>query len=159
MTIKRYQPYRSKNLIYETTPVDSYRLSKVKSKNTRPEILLRKELWSKGFRYRKNVSTLPGKPDIVFNKLKLVLFVDGEFWHGYNWSKAKNRFKSNKEYWIPKIEKNIERDIRNNNELMRKGYTVVRIWENEIKKDLSNCVIRVIKIIESMKGLKNKTNE
>lgn len=155
MSIKRYQPYRSKNLIYKTTSIDSYRLSKVKSKNTKPEIILRKELWSKGLRYRKNVLDLPGKPDIVFKKLKLAIFVDGEFWHGYNWSEAKNKFQTNKEYWIPKIENNIERDIKNNIELKEKGYIVVRLWESEIKKNLFDCVRRILNIIDTIKNNEN----
>jgi len=151
MTIKKYQPYRSKYFVYETTKVDSYRLSKVKGKNTKPEIILRKELWANGLRYRLNVNDLPGKPDIVIKKLKLAIFVDGEFWHGYNWAEMQKRFKKNREYWIPKIENNIQRDIKNNKELCAKGYTVVRLWEGEIKKNLSDCVKRIFNIVDSLK--------
>jgi DNA mismatch endonuclease (patch repair protein) len=119
-------------------------MSKIRGVNTKPELVLRKELWKLGFRYRLNVSTLKGKPDIFFNKFKVVVFVDGEFWHGYEWRKKKSKIKANREYWIKKIERNIERDKENNKYLLSKGYVVLRFWEHEIKKDLLLCVKKII---------------
>lgn len=99
---------------FNTTAERSKNMSKIRSKNTQPEILLRKALWSEGIRYRLNLAKLPGKPDIVINKFKLAIFVDGSFWHGYKWDEKKIKIKSNKEYWLNKIERNIERDNENN---------------------------------------------
>ena len=84
-------------------------MKSIKSENTKAETLLRKALWHKGYRYYKNYKKLPGKPDIVFIRLKLVIFVDGEFWHGYEWEKNREKIKSNQEYWIPKIERNMQK--------------------------------------------------
>lgn len=119
-------------------------MKKIRSTNTTPEILLRKELWRLGYRYRLNVPKLKGKPDIVFNKYKLVIFVDGEFWHGYKWSKKKQKIKANREYWVKKIERNIKRDKENTKYLLSMGFVVLRFWEHEIKKDLSKCIDKII---------------
>ena len=89
---------------FNTTAARSRLMSKIKSQNTLPEIKLRKYLWNLGFRYRLNVAKLPGKPDIVISKSKLIIFIDGEFWHGYKWNQKKNKIKANRNYWIPKIE-------------------------------------------------------
>jgi DNA mismatch endonuclease (patch repair protein) len=129
---------------FETTIQRSELMSKIKSSNTKPELLLRNELWKLGFRYRLNVSKLKGKPDIFLKKYKVIIFVDGEFWHGYKWAEKKAKIKSNSKYWIKKIEQNIERDIRNNEELKLLGYKVLRFWEHEIKKDLANCIQKII---------------
>ena len=101
--------------------------------------MLMKELWSRGLRYRKNVSRIFGKPDIVFIGKKIAVFCDSEFWHGYNWEERKNDFKSNKEFWIPKIERNIERDKTVREKLENDGWTVIRFWGNEIEKNLTEC--------------------
>ena len=82
-----------------------------KSKDTKPELMLRKELWRRGLRYRKNYKLLTGKPDIVFLRAQIAVFVDGKMWHGYDWEHQKNDFKSNRDYWIPKIEANREHDF------------------------------------------------
>lgn len=119
-------------------------MKKIRSSNTIPELSLRKELWKLGYRYRLNVSKLKGKPDIVFNKFKLVVFVDGEFWHGYEWKKKKPKIKANREYWIKKIERNIERDKENAKSLLSMGYVVLRFWEHEIKNDLPKCVNKIV---------------
>lgn len=119
-------------------------MKKIRSNNTGPEQLLRKELWKLGYRYRINVTNLRGKPDIVFKKKRLVVFVDGEFWHGYKWSEKKNRIKANSDYWIKKIEGNIERDKKNAAYLSSVGYKVLRFWEHQIKKDLNFCVQQIL---------------
>jgi len=129
---------------FDTTRSRSDLMKKIRSSNTIPELSLRKELWKLGYRYRLNLSKLKGKPDIVFNKFKLVVFVDGEFWHGYEWRKKKPKLKANREYWIKKIERNIERDKENNKYLRSMGYVVLRFWEHEIKKDLVKCVNKIV---------------
>lgn len=114
-----------------------------KSKDTKPELMLRKELWSRGMRYRKNYKALPGKPDIVFGRAKLAVFVDGKMWHGYDWEHQKNDFKSNRDFWIPKIESNIERDLKVNQILNEQGWQVIRFWDFEIKKNIVACADKI----------------
>lgn len=116
-----------------------------KSKDTKPELLLRRELWSRGMRYRKNCKELPGKPDIAFIKAKIAVFVDGKMWHGYDWEHQKNEFKSNRDFWIPKIESNIGRDKKVTQELTVHGWQVIRFWDFEIKKDIESCIDRIEK--------------
>lgn len=128
---------------FETTPQRSELMRKIKGVNTKAEILLRKELWKLGYRYRINVSKLPGKPDIVIENKKIVIFIDGEFWHGYNWVDKKKKIKSNREYWIKKIEGNMKRDIDNGVKLRLMGYKVYRFWEKEIKKNLTSCITAI----------------
>jgi len=129
---------------FYTTKQRSELMSKIKSQNTKPELKLKKTLWNLGFRYRKNVKKLPGTPDIVFPKDKIVIFVDGEFWHGYNWEEKKTKIKTNRDFWIPKIERNIQRDKRNNQLLSESGWYVLRFWEHEIKKDFEDCISQII---------------
>lgn len=119
-------------------------MSSIHSKNTRPEIALRRELFSRGLRYRINYKKLKGKPDIVFTKAHLVVFVDGDFWHGNNW--RLRRYKDHEDemqhyskFWRDKIERNMERDQSITKELTKDGWIVLRIWESDIKKDLSRC--------------------
>lgn len=122
-----------------------------KSTGTKPELLLGKALFARGHRYRKNNKTVFGKPDFTFKKLKLAIFVDGEFWHGKNWEERKYDHKSNKEFWINKIEQNIERDIEVNNTLKNQGWTVLRFWAKEIEQNLVSCVLQIEKVIEELK--------
>jgi DNA mismatch endonuclease (patch repair protein) len=133
---------------FYTTKQRSELMGKIKSQNTKPELKLRKALWNLGYRYRKNVRKLPGKPDIVFAKHKMVIFVDGEFWHGYKWNEKKAKIKTNREFWIPKIERNIQRDKQNNQLLLDTGWYVIRFWENELKKDFEGCVSRIVSYLQ-----------
>ena len=126
-------------------------MSKIKALDTKPELKLRKALWNLGYRYRKNVKKLPGKPDIVFRKAKLVVFVDGEFWHGFEWEQKKLKIKTNRDFWIPKIERNMQRDAENNTSLSEKGWKVMRFWEKEIKSNLESCIDQVIKYLEMVR--------
>ena len=121
----------------------------VKNKDSQIELLLRKELWSRGLRYRKNVNRIHGKPDIVFIGKKLAVFCDSEFWHGYNWEERKKDFKSHQEFWIPKIERNIERDAEVTAFLESEGWTVIRFWGNEIKKNTAQCADIIEKAVHS----------
>jgi len=109
---------------------------------------LRKSLWGLGIRYRKNYKKLPGCPDIVITKNKLIVFIDGEFWHGHNWNIKKGKIKANPAFWIPKIERNMERDVENNEILKRLGFKVVRFWEHEIKKDLQGCIDKILQHLQ-----------
>jgi len=118
-------------------------MRKIRLKNTQPEMILRKELTKLGLRYRLHSSKLPGKPDFVLNKFKLVIFIDGEFWHGFEWKKKKPKIKSNRDYWIPKIERTIKRDKDNIKKLNELGFVVFRFWEQQIKKDLESCVAKI----------------
>ncbi|MBA3899476.1 MAG: very short patch repair endonuclease [Bacteroidetes bacterium] len=129
---------------FETTIERSRLMARIKGKNTKPELILRKAFWSRGIRYRLNVAKLPGKPDIVIRKYKLIIFIDGEFWHGYNWEDKKLKLKSNRDYWINKIEGNMKRDKVNNHLLQQQGYTVLIFWEKEINSDLEGCVGKVV---------------
>ena len=121
----------------------------VKNKDSQIELLLRKELWSRGIRYRKNSTKIFGKPDIVFVGKKIAVFCDSEFWHGYNWEECKNDFKSHQELWIPKIERNIERDKEVNMKLASEGWIVLRFWGNEIKKNTAQCADIIEKAVHS----------
>lgn len=115
--------------------VRSKNMSHIRSTNSKPEEIVRKYLFSKGFRYRKNVKTLPGCPDIVFQKYRTVIFVNGCFWHKHDCP----RFvwpSSNQEYWIPKIQRNVARDTVNMQKLTGLGWNVIVVWECELKKSV-----------------------
>ncbi len=129
---------------FYTTAKRSEMMSKIRSKETKPEVAFRKMLWHNGIRYRKNVKKLPGSPDIVLGKHKLIVFIDGEFWHGFHWEQKKDRIKSNRAFWIPKIERNMQRDRQNNQKLKEMGYTVLRFWANDIKKHPEICLQQVL---------------
>lgn len=128
---------------YDTTPQIRKRMSKVQLKNGKAETLLAKKLWKLGVRYRKNYKQLPGSPDIAILKYRVAIFIDGEFWHGKDWDTRKTKLKHNVEYWQTKIEENINRDIRVNNELNLLGWRVLRYWEKDILKN-SDAVVKDI---------------
>ena len=127
----------------------SFNMQQVKNKDSKIEILLRKELWNRRLRYRKNVNHIYGKPDIAFIGKKIAVFCDSEFWHGYNWEERKKDFKSNQEFWIPKIERNMERDAEVTAKLESEGWTVIRFWGNEIKKNTTKCADIIEKAVHS----------
>ncbi|MCR5488149.1 MAG: very short patch repair endonuclease [Lachnospiraceae bacterium] len=120
-------------------------MASIKSKDTSIEKTLRSALWSKGYRYRKNDRSLPGSPDIVLTKYRIAIFCDGEFFHGKDWEVLKPRLETggNKEYWIKKISRNMERDDEINKKLLYMDWTVIRFWGREILKNTELC-IRVI---------------
>jgi DNA mismatch endonuclease (patch repair protein) len=122
-------------------------MSRIKGKNTKPERLLKKALWHSGIRHKSNKQKLPGKPDISLIKYKLVIFVDGAFWHGHDWENRKSAIKSNQDFWIPKIERNRQRDREINAHYQSKGWTVLRFWDFEVKQELGMCVKRVVDIL------------
>lgn len=134
---------------FYTTPKRSRIMSRIRAKDTKPEMRFRKALWAKGIRYRVNSKQLPGKPDVSILKYKLAVFIDGEFWHGYNWDTKQETIKSNRGFWIPKIERNIQKDHEVNLLLQEMGFTVFRFWAKEIKNDLDACVKDVVGYIRS----------
>ena len=113
-----------------------------RSKDTSIEVLLRKTLWHKGYRYRKNYKKLPGSPDIALTRQKVAVFYDSEFWHGKDWEAKKQRLQkgNNPDFWINKIESNIQRDHENDQKLIALGWTVIHFWGEEIKKSPDECV-------------------
>ena len=139
----------SKKYEFNTTPERSELMSKIRGKETTPEVLLRKSLWKEGIRYRKNNKKVRGCPDISISKFKIAIFVDGDFWHGYNWQEKKKKLKANRKYWIKKIERNMVRDTETTYDLNKDGWTVIRIWENEIKVDVEGCVKKIIEAIRN----------
>ena len=138
--------------------VRSMNMSRIRSTNSKPEEIVRKYLFSKGFRYRKNVKKLPGCPDIVLPKYKTVIFVNGCFWHKHDCP----RFiwpSSNQDYWIPKIQRNIERDRLNAAELQKKGWHIITVWECELKK--KNRELRLERLLSEItrEDFDNGTNQ
>jgi len=133
------------------TPEVTYKImSAVKSKNTKPEMKLRRELWSRGLRFKVNVKTINGKPDIVFTKAKLAVFCDGDFWHGHNWAirglpSLDDELEKYSKYWSLKILTNVERDKKVTFNLEKDGWTVLRFWESDIKEDVTACADEIEK--------------
>ena len=121
-------------------------MSHIKSKDTSIKVSLRRALWKKGYRYRKNYSALPGKPDIVLTKYRIAIFCDGELFHGKNWEILKPRLLkgNNPDFWVKKIERNMKRDDENDKKLLFLGWTVIHFWGNDILKNTDQCV----KVIE-----------
>ena len=118
----------------------SENMKRIKSKDTSIEIILRKALWEKGYRYRKNCKDVIGKPDLCFKGKKLAVFCDSEFWHGKYFMEGKYIPKTNRKFWIEKLKKNIERDKTVNMKLKENGWTVLRFWESDIRKNTDKCV-------------------
>lgn len=111
----------------------------IKNKDSGIELLLRKELWNRGLHYRKNVKKVFGHPDIAFIGKKIAVFCDSEFWHGYDWEHKQSEIKTRRDFWIPKIERNIQRDIEVTEKLKSEGWIVLRFWGKEIKTNPSKC--------------------
>jgi len=120
----------------------SKNMAAIKSTATKQEVSLGKALWQSGLRYRKNNKTVFGKPDFTFKKYKIAVFVDGEFFHGKDWE-TKKKPATNADFWIPKIERNMQRDKEVNTFLIANGWTVLRFWSTEVKKNLEGCVAAV----------------
>lgn len=126
-------------------------MQRVRNKDSEIELLLRKELWRRGLRYRKNVKSITGCPDIAFKGLKIAVFCDSEFWHGYDWDNRKNDIKTNRDFWLKKIERNISRDEEVNLMLKNDGWLVLRFWGKEIKKNTSCCADIIEKNVKERK--------
>lgn len=131
----------------------SYNMRRVKNKDSDIELILRKTLRERGIYYRKNVRKIYGNPDIAFIGLKVAVFCDSEFWHGYDWENRKKDFKTNQMFWIPKIERNIQRDLEVNEYLEKDGWVVLRFWGKEIKKHPNACVDLIENAIKERKNV------
>ena len=131
--------------------IRSYVMSRIRKTDTKPEVAVRKYLFNRGFRYKIHYRKLPGIPDIVLPKYKVVIFVNGCFWHAHRGCKYNKPPKSNKDYWIPKIERNVERDKKYKKEITKLGWKVLTVWECEIEKlhceETLNNLIKLIKKI------------
>lgn len=136
----------------------SKNMRNIKSKDTSIEMLLRKTLWHKGYRYRKNYKKLPGKPDIALIKYKIAIFCDSEFFHGKDWEVLKPRLEKgdNSEYWVKKISRNRDRDDEINKQLLFAGWTVIRFWGKDIKRKTDECVKVIEETIFEMKVSENE---
>lgn len=126
----------------EVTEKSHKNMSRIRGKDTSIEVTLRKALWSKGYRYRKNYKRLPGRPDIALTKYKIAIFCDSEFFHGKDWDALRKKLESGKnpDYWIPKIERNIKRDGEKDRLLQAEGWTVLHFWGKDILKNTDECV-------------------
>ena len=124
----------------------SYCMSRIKGKDTGLEVRLRSELHKRGLRFRKHVKELPGKPDIVFSRARVVVFVDGDFWHGYRFPSWEHKVS---DFWKNKISKNRERDRKNHNRIRSMGWKVIRLWQHEIKRNFDRCIERVISTVHT----------
>ena len=117
-------------------------MSRIRGTNTKDEVRLAKALWTLGYRYRKNNRKVFGTPDLTFKQLKIAIFVDGEFFHGKDWETRKKP-QTNPEFWIKKIERNMQRDIEVNAYLESQNWKILRFWSNDIKKNLDSCILEI----------------
>ena len=129
-------------------------LARNKAADTKCERILRSELWRRGLRFRKNVRSLPGKPDMVFTRQRVVVFCDGDFWHGRDWEERKRKLRkgANPAYWVAKIQANIDRDRRYDEQLKDLGWSVLRIWELDILKSPSDAAAKVMSLVLSKRS-------
>jgi len=124
----------------------------IRSTDTKAEITLTKALWAKGYRYRKHNKSVFGKPDLTFKGLRIAVFVDGEYFHGKDWENQKYRIKTNREFWWKKIEGNMRRDLLVINKLESDGWIVLRFWDKEILKNVSNCINQIEDVVNYKKS-------
>ena len=132
----------------KTSPEISKRMSHVKTKKNSAEVMIAKSLWHRGYRYRLNYKALPGSPDVALTKYRIAIFIDGEFWHGKNFEQRKNKLKNNKDYWIEKIQENIDRDLRNDKLLRQMDWYPIHFWSNDVIKYCNQCIDEIIYTIE-----------
>ncbi len=118
----------------------SYCMSRIKGKDTRLEVQVRSALHKRGLRFRKHEKSLPGRPDIVFSRARIAVFLDGDFWHGYRFPSWETKVS---DFWKKKINKNRDRDTKNHRKLRKMGWTVIRLWQHEIHKDIETCINRI----------------
>ena len=134
----------------KTSPEISKRMSHVKTKRNSAEIMIAKSLWHRGYRYRLNHKALPGSPDIALAKYRIAIFIDGEFWHGKDFEQRKTKLKNNKDYWIEKIQENIDRDLKNDKLLRQMDWYPIHFWSNDVIKYCNQCVEEVICLIDDI---------
>lgn len=137
----------------KTSPEISKRMSHVKTKRNSAEIMIAKSLWHRGYRYRLNYKALPGSPDIALTKYRIAIFIDGEFWHGKDFEQRKTKLKNNKDYWIEKIQENIDRDLKNDKLLRQMDWYPIHFWSNDVIKYRNQCVDEIIYTIENRENI------
>ena len=155
---KKKNPGKKGDIVDKLTPEQRHKnMSHIKNKDSKIELVLRKALWDRGYRYRKNYTKLPGKPDIVLTKYKIAIFCDSEYFHGKDFDQLKLQLlkSKNADFWIKKIQKNIDRDVRVEKQLRGLGWTVIRFWGKEILKDTDQCIQTIEEIICNI-GLENE---
>lgn len=130
----------------------------IRSKNTSIEMRLRKELFRRGYRYRIHYSEAIGKPDVAFPRLRVAIFIDSEFWHGFEWEKNRDKIMTNRKYWIPKIERNIQRDREVTEELRKSGWTVLRFWGRDITENVEDAIMQIEEALESSQSRINESS-
>lgn len=125
-----------------------YAMSRIRGKDTKPEVRLRKALWKAGLRYRKNYRKLPGTPDIALTRHKIAIFVDGDFWHarGHRENPGE-QVETHQEYWRTKLARNVERDREVDDALTEEGWLVLRFWESDVKNDLAECIRQIMQYL------------
>lgn len=138
--------------MHKTKEQISYNMSRVRSSGTNIERVLGKALWSAGIRYRKQYGKVPGRPDYAFVGAKIAIFCDSSFWHGRGWPDAADAIKSNRDFWVAKIEYNIARDREVDRQLAGIGWQVIRFWDDEILKHTASCVDRVKAMLCEQRG-------
>ena len=131
----------------------SYNMSRIRGMNTTPEIAVRRAAYTRGLRYRMHNMLLPGRPDMVFAGIKVLVFIDGDFWHGWQFPRWRSRLSS---FWQAKIERNRKRDLRNFAKLRRAGWVIVRIWEHEVSRNVEACVDRIAEVVARQRRLRNQ---
>ena len=153
-TLRNYPTFRG---LVPTSPGASQAKRNNRSSDTLHELVLRRELSRLGLRFRKNVNSLPGKPDIVFSKARVLVFCDGDFWHGRNWRALRKKLLrgANASYWAAKIAKNVRRDRENTALLTKLGWRVIRLWETDIRENPPTLAARIQKIVASRQGRTN----
>lgn len=134
----------------KTSPEISKRMAHVKTKKNSAEVMLAKSLWHRGYRYRLNYKALPGSPDIALTKYRIAIFIDGEFWHSKDFEQRKTKLKNNKDYWIEKIQENIDRDLKNDKLLRQMDWYSIHFWSNDVIKYCNQCVEEVICLIDDI---------
>jgi DNA mismatch endonuclease (patch repair protein) len=127
----------------------SYNMSRVRSSGSDIEVRLGKALWTAGIRYRKQYGRIPGKPDFVVVRAKVAVFCDSSFWHGRGWPESARQLRSNREFWVPKIERNVARDRQVGRMLKRMGWRVMRFWDDSIMRDAAGCASRVVAAVQA----------
>lgn len=141
-SVPRYESFRPRTLAASRVGAGNRR------QDTTPEILLRRTLWKLGLRYRLHSANLPGRPDIVMSRHRLVVFCDGDFWHGRNWPQRKKKLTKgwNSKYWVAKIARNRARDRSVNLALRRLGWRVIRVWESDVRRDAKQVACKIVRI-------------
>lgn len=124
----------------------SYCMSRIKGKDTGLEVRIRSELHKRGLRFRKHVKELPGRPDVAFTRARVAVFVDGDFWHGYEFPSWEHKVSA---FWKKKISKNSERDTSNHLKLRDYGWTVIRLWQHEVQRDFEGCINRIVSAVRA----------